>query len=604
MAPASFAALALGLLGATGAPALGRGPGGRPRGSAPAAAGDPPRRPNVVLFMMDDVGWADVSHHGSNFPTPHMDALVAEGVELDRMYVNSQCSPTRAATLTGTYAHKLGLQHYSTIMFGSTAAIPKDAPTLAEELRAAGYATAMSGKWHLGYARPSNTPTGRGFDTAYGPLGGAVDYYSHRAAMCQATAPFADSGAPAELIDALPEYVSPWPANVAQCNADPRSGDTLDFIGVDGEPAYGTEGTYSEDLYIDRVERVVADHAAGAGADGTPLFLYFAEQAVHAPIQPPPQPEHLEACAGVGGGVGKLSRAGLCSMAHKMDDNLGRLVAALKAAGMYEDTLIWGVSDNGGMVGFSEDFLSDMGASVSSNWPLRGSKASLFDGGVRSVAFLGGGAVPRAARGSRSNLLAHAVDVLPTVLALAGAEPSAAEGRIDGRDIWAAATSGAADAQLEPPRTEVVLNVGVGGMVRSTLAQTGLARPDLATSGAMNMSAVIDWPWKLIVGVPSFAIQPADLGWWSIDDYAYTPPPQSEDPWADVRLFNLERDPAEAVELSRRHPGVVGRLRRRLRWHMSAQAGYRPVQENTPHPFANPRLWNNTMQPFLPDVEV
>ena len=106
----------------------------------------------------------------------------------------------------------------------------------------------------------------------------------------------------------------------------------------------------------------------------------------------------------------------------------------------------------------------------------------------------------------------------------------------------------------------------------------------------MNNSAVIDWPWKLIVGVPSYVIQHADLGWWSIDDYAYTPPPQSEDPYADVRLFNLERDPAEEAELSRRHPGVVRRLRRRLKWHMSAQAGYRPVQENTPHPLGNPRL--------------
>ena len=125
-------------------------------------------RPHIVLLAIDDVGWADVGYHGSDFPTPNIDALAKSGVELDRMYAMPQCSPTRSAiltgyarapqihfpnrtcplSLTGRYSFRTGMQHYSTIVPGSTAGIPFDTPTLAELLAAANYSTHMVCTFH------------------------------------------------------------------------------------------------------------------------------------------------------------------------------------------------------------------------------------------------------------------------------------------------------------------------------------------------------------------------------------------------------------------------------------------------------------------------
>jgi len=89
-------------------------------------------KPNIILLTLDDIGWADVGYQGSDFPTPNIDSLANSGTKLDRMYAMPQCSPTRSALLTGRYAHKIGMQHFSTIFPGATAGIPFDTPTIAE----------------------------------------------------------------------------------------------------------------------------------------------------------------------------------------------------------------------------------------------------------------------------------------------------------------------------------------------------------------------------------------------------------------------------------------------------------------------------------------
>ncbi|CAE8600890.1 unnamed protein product, partial [Polarella glacialis] len=111
------------------------------------------KSPNVVLLVLDDIGWADVGYHGGNFPTPNIDKLAKTGVELDRMYVMPQCSPTRAAIMTGRYSFRTGLQHFETLLPGATGGIPSGTPTIADTFKSAGYATHMVGKWHIGYSK-------------------------------------------------------------------------------------------------------------------------------------------------------------------------------------------------------------------------------------------------------------------------------------------------------------------------------------------------------------------------------------------------------------------------------------------------------------------
>ena len=117
------------------------------------------RPPNVVLLVLDDVGHADVGYHNSSWPTPHLDALAAGGVKLERMYVQPVCSPTRSALMTGRYPFHTGMQHFTTLSAGSAAHLPLEHATIAEVFKSRGYDTHAIGKWYVLYteAAPRRT---------------------------------------------------------------------------------------------------------------------------------------------------------------------------------------------------------------------------------------------------------------------------------------------------------------------------------------------------------------------------------------------------------------------------------------------------------------
>src|SRR5262245_17365335 len=144
--------------------------------AAPAQAASPP---NVVYFLADDLGWADVGWHGSEIKTPSLDKLAAAGARLEQFYVQPVCSPTRAALMTGRYPMRYGLQ-VGVVRPWARYGLPLEERTLAQALQAVGYETALGGKWHLGHFRPDYLPTRRGFDHQYGHYNGAIDYFTHR----------------------------------------------------------------------------------------------------------------------------------------------------------------------------------------------------------------------------------------------------------------------------------------------------------------------------------------------------------------------------------------------------------------------------------------
>ena len=133
-------------------------------------------RPNVLFVVSDDQGWNDIGYHNPKLRTPHLDRLAATGVELDCHYVQPQCTPTRVALMTGRYPSRFG--HQATHA-NNEPAFPMGTPTLARMFKAAGYATGMSGKWHLG-SLPKWGPNHHGFDYSHGSLAGAVGMYDHR----------------------------------------------------------------------------------------------------------------------------------------------------------------------------------------------------------------------------------------------------------------------------------------------------------------------------------------------------------------------------------------------------------------------------------------
>ena len=135
-------------------------------------------RPHFIIMLADDLGWGDVSYHGSVFNTPNIDSIAERGVQLDQFYVQPVCSPTRAAFMTGRYPMRYGMQ-CGVVRPWASHGLPLDEQTLAMGLRRAGYTTAVVGKWHLGHHNAAYFPTNRGFDHFYGHYNGAIDYFKH-----------------------------------------------------------------------------------------------------------------------------------------------------------------------------------------------------------------------------------------------------------------------------------------------------------------------------------------------------------------------------------------------------------------------------------------
>lgn len=516
-------------------------------------------QPHLVMMAIDDLGWADVEYHGSSFPTPSLNRLAAEGVKLDRYYVQQVCSPTRSALMTARYPFRTGLQHATTLMPGSSAKIPKDTATIAEVLKTVGYSTHAIGKWHIGYSDWADTPTGRGFDSYAGYLQGGEDYYTHT------------------LRGGFGGGFDLWRNRTA---------------------AWDVYGKHSTAFFMEEARRVLDTRDPAQ-----PMFMYFAHQEVHAPLEAPPDGHSIQACAdeNVTSPIGKEVTAGrhtLCTMASNVDAAVGTFVDMLKAKGMWETTLFWLTTDNGGMTyGVDAVLQMPIGVSVSSNWPLRAGKTTLFEGGVRGVSFVAGGVLPNAARGqTRTELMQH-VDVPTTLAKLAGARWTV--GTPDGVDLWEAIAHGGPSN-----RTEVPLNVD------TCVGRTG--GPPCARNSKFN--ALISAKWKLIEANWWFPGCPNTTwctgagfydGWWTKDPYRHVPynATQASEPVSGfdkggLWLFDLDADPNEEKNVAASNPRVVESLRARLAELADPDNGYLDPQPNFPNPRSLPVLHNGTWEPY------
>jgi arylsulfatase B len=250
-------------------------------------------KPNIVILLADDLGWKDVSFHGAEFPTPNIDRIAREGVELDRYYVTPICTPTRAGLLTGRYPLRFGLQRVTVKSWG-TRTIPDDEVLIPASLETAGYKTrAMTGKWHLGWKRRANHPMEKGFTSFWGHSGGAIGYFTHT-----------DQG------------LHDWHRNYE----------------LNYEPGYSTE------LIGDEAVRVIEE----AENDPSPFFLYVAFNAIHTPNDV--LPRHLALFTHIQD-KGRREKA---AMMTSLDEQVGRILDALDRTKASENTLVLFSSDNGG----------------------------------------------------------------------------------------------------------------------------------------------------------------------------------------------------------------------------------------------------------------
>jgi len=413
-----------------------------PTGGQPASG-----RPNVVVILVDDMGWSDIGPYGSEISTPHLDALAAGGVRFTQFYVTPRCSPSRASLLTGLYPHQAGMGHLDNIIregsSGTTGRLNDRSVTIAEVLRQAGYFTAMAGKWHLGQQNGS-PPWQRGFDRVLNIRAGGIFFP----------------------------------------NQNFQGGDELTKRGqeplyLDGQPIahdspqFG-QRWYTTFLWTDFALKFV-DEAKKANK---PFFLYIPHNAPHFPLMAPPEliakyrgkykagwdklradryrrqiemgvidarwplsPREADSPAWDSLPDAARDRfdqlmAVYAAMIEAIDTSVGTLVTGLRARGALDDTLILFLSDNGGNAESGPDgrvegdppggpnsnlFLGMNWAGLTTT-PFRRFKHFTHEGGIAAPFIV---SWPRRIPADRLNRLvhqpAHVIDVLPTILDASGA---------------------------------------------------------------------------------------------------------------------------------------------------------------------------------------
>jgi arylsulfatase A-like enzyme len=340
---------------------------------APAAAQAPQARPNVVLIIMDDVGYGDYGAYGApDIDTPNVDRLAREGVRFTDFYAAPTCTPTRAALITGRYQQRVSLE--APLGNASTAArdqgLRPTGRSLPQLLKRRGYATGLVGKWHLGY-RPEMQPNAHGFDDFFGFLSGYIDYYQH------------------------------------------TGGDGVHDLYENGKPVH-VDG-YMTDLITERSLRFIEEHAR------QPFFLEVSFNAAHWPFQVPDKPSVAE-------GNGRFvqpsdpntsTRRDYAAILERADQGVGRILAQLEQLGLTGNTLVIFTNDNGG------EWLSR-------NAPFYHRKGTLWEGGIRvPLIMTWPGRIPP---GRVERQVGIVMDLTRTILAAAGA-PVPADAKLEGIDL-------------------------------------------------------------------------------------------------------------------------------------------------------------------------
>ncbi len=475
-----------------------------------------PQQPNIVLIMVDDMGWSDIGCYGSEIHTPNIDRLASEGMLFTQFYNNAKCTTTRASLLTGLYPRNGGR--------GQHELITKNMLTLGEAMRHAGYATGMSGKWHNG-SKAGTRPCDRGFDESYGLWDGCCNFFNPKipdpAFKGGRVRPFGHNDKALELEDFPDDYYTTDAFTdhaIETIKSHATSGKpffhylpyTAPHYPLHAKPAdiAKYKGRYAAGWEVLRQERLARQRELGLIDDG---WLVVDRDDLAKP---------WNEAKTIDDDWQQLRMEVYAAMIDSVDQNIGRLLAALEDAGVADNTLILFLADNGGcaetpggndpqQIPGPKDFYSHVGPgwATASNTPWRRYKQYCHEGGIATPLLARWPAVIKA--GTRSLQVGHIIDFLPTFLEMADADYPRQHP--------------AFDQQTLPLDGRSLLPVFMG--------EQREAHDELYWHWASNR-AVRQGDWKLV---------------W--DKHAKT--------W---ELYDLSEDRTEAHDLSTEHPSLVSSL--------------------------------------------
>ena len=512
-------------------------------------------KPHILFFLIDDVGFNDFGYQSTDMAspslTPFIDSLASGGVRLGRFYTHTECSPSRAALMTGMYASSVGMDQWS-VRSDSPFGLELSYTLLPEHLKSLEYSTYMVGKWDLGHYSLPYWPTRRGFDSYLGLLSTSFDSYTNHT-------------------------VNDWST---QCDLD---GDDVDdglctqagllapvCLVRDTAPAHGFSGQYSTTLFGSEAVDVLTAHvgasaqhdsdSVAAGEKGEmgarsrvdSLFLYLSFNAPHAPVEleegfvTTKTFRELQANV-VGHNPAREKYAGAL---YLVDAQIRRVVEASQSLGLYNDSIIIVASDNGALPG---------GGQGGSNWPLRGQKQTPFEGGTRVPALIHAASerlIPLSARGGEYEGLFHISDWLPTlVLGVAGADHLESSSGLDGVNQW---TALAATRATSPSRRTLLRHSSEDAETASTASAVPPPRTSLVVQASYveAVASIIVGDFKLVYYNSS-----SSIGWWNVSGGAAisgdTAESGASDEGSDAGLFvfDLVNDPRERTNLvASQHP--------------------------------------------------
>ncbi|KAK3594007.1 hypothetical protein CHS0354_040754 [Potamilus streckersoni] len=459
------------------------------------------RPPHIVLIVADDLGWNDVGWHNSQMYTPNLNKLAQNGVILNSSYVQPVCTPTRSSLLTGYYPYHVGLQH-NVLHSSRPGHLYKNFTLLSQKLKELEYVTHMVGKWHLGFCNWNYTPTYRGFDSFLGMYSGAEDYYTH-----------------------VTGY-------------SPHSGYDFRF---NKSVYYEVKGEYSANVFARRAIDIINS----VNPKKESLFLYVPFQSVHEPVQVPKKYEDIYSH------IQNKTRRTYCGMVSALDEAIGNITDALTHRGYMDNLLLIFTSDNGGPVNHGAN-----------NWPLRGSKNTLWEGGTKGAAFVYSKTLLKKTKYVNTEMF-HVVDWFPTLLSVAGGR---SDPGLDGIDQWPTIQSGAPSK-----RSNFVYNI----------------------DEIMKNAAIRVGDYKLIEGKPG-----THNGWYPAPNN-HRKHFRNQTTFHDIgaleyQLFNIKSDPTEHFNLAKKLPDVLKKLQLYLQeFKKTLVPAFYPPGD----PKSNPKYYNGTWSP-------